>query len=253
MEIGTFLKELRIKAGLTQKDAAAGLQACGINKTHKAIYSYEKGHAEPNADIFLHLCKLYNCDNPLVEMAKMEGQQIPNNQFTTEEVLLVNNYRQLDYYGRDAVNSVMESELRRIHDSLENKKNASLQYEPDNLFVELPYYPMAAGMGTGRIVENANPEKMYVPLEEVPSGTDFLIVASGNSMLPKYESGDLLCIKSCNTINVGEIGLFNVNGEQVVKKLGEGVLESLNPDYSPISLKNSTVYVQGKVLGKLEE
>ena len=73
-------------------------------------------------------------------------------------------------------------------------------------------------------------------------------------MLPKYTSGDILLIKSANEVEIGEYGIFSVDGESFVKKFGGDRLISLNPEYGDISLSEfNRVVCFGKVLGKLKK
>ncbi len=62
----------------------------------------------------------------------------------------------------------------------------------------------------------------------------------------------MLLIEMTEEIAPGEIGIFLVNNESYVKKLGEGELSSLNPEYAPIPLTENSKCM-GKVLGKLEK
>lgn len=51
-------------------------------------------------------------------------------------------------------------------------------------------------------------------------------------------------------IQIGDIGIFSVNGECYVKKLGEKELISLNPKYNNIPL-NENAKCMGRVIDKL--
>ena len=61
---------------------------------------------------------------------------------------------------------------------------------------------------------------------------------------------DILLVESTSEIEVGEIGIFNINGQCYVKELGKTELISLNKDYENIPL-NETAIALGKVIGKL--
>lgn len=65
IQIAQILKSLRKQSGLTAQQVAQILNQKGFNISFKTIYGYEKGIAMPNADMFLELCKIYNCSNPL--------------------------------------------------------------------------------------------------------------------------------------------------------------------------------------------
>lgn len=50
---------------------------------------------------------------------------------------------------------------------------------------------------------------------------DFAVEVDGNSMEPDYLNGDILLVQSTPTIEVGEVGVFTLNGDGYVKELGE--------------------------------
>lgn len=50
----------------------------------------------------------------------------------------------------------------------------------------------------------------------------YAVKVSGNSMEPLYHDEDILLIEPTCEIDVGEIGIFNVDGQAYVKKLGNG-------------------------------
>ena len=69
-------------------------------------------------------------------------------------------------------------------------------------------------------------------------------------MEPVYCDGDMLLVEMTEYIDIGEIGIFSVDNECYVKKLGENELISLNPNCKNIPL-NETAHCMGKVIDKL--
>ena len=60
--------------------------------------------------------------------------------------------------------------------------------------------------------------------------------------------------EKCDAIDVGEVGIFVVNGDAYIKELGNKCLISHNPAYKPIKLGSSdSVYCCGRVLGVVED
>lgn len=68
-------------------------------------------------------------------------------------------------------------------------------------------------------------------------------------MEPTYYDGDTLLVEMAEKIEIGEIGIFSVNNECFVKKLGHDELISLNPASKNIPL-NETARCMGRVIGK---
>ena len=70
-------------------------------------------------------------------------------------------------------------------------------------------------------------------------------------MLPQYSDGDVVAVEVASAILDGEIGVFMVNGESVIKKQGKGKLISLNPEYEDIVLHEyDYVKTVGRALDK---
>ena len=65
-----------------------------------------------------------------------------------------------------------------------------------------------------------------------------------------YLDGDMLLVEMAEEIKIGEIGIFLVDNESYVKKLGNTELISLNPDYKNIPLTENS-RCMGKVIDKL--
>lgn len=117
------------------------------------------------------------------------------------------------------------------------------------------YFDMPASAGSGEwLGDDSSYSIINVPLTEESRRADFVIRVSGDSMEPKFYNGDKLLILKTQTLNIGEIGVFVLNGESYVKKLGNSTLVSLNPFYRNIPYgKDDTISVVGKVIGRVEE
>lgn len=90
--------------------------------------------------------------------------------------------------------------------------------------------------------------------DEIPDDYDAIAYVVGNSMEPKIKNGDYLFIKNTPQIDYNTIGIFQVDGANYVKKLRQGYLESLNPDYEDIHLDESNdIRTIGKVVSIYRE
>ena len=75
---------------------------------------------------------------------------------------------------------------------------------------------------------------------------------NGRSMEPAYRDGDIVFVERTEAVHEGETGIFFLNGDGYIKRLGHGELLSLNPEYGPIPLAEFDDFrCQGRVLGKL--
>lgn len=59
--------------------------------------------------------------------------------------------------------------------------------------------------------------------------------------------------KKCDSVDVGEVGIFVVNGDVYIKELGDGCLISRNEKYKSIKLtENDSIYCCGRVIGVID-
>ena len=118
----------------------------------------------------------------------------------------------------------------------------------------IPFYRTPASAGTGSWLSDETPvEYTNVPKTEKTSSADFMLEVRGDSMQPKFFDGDRILIKNSESIYEGEIGVFILNGESYIKKMGRNELISLNPAYGPIKLTEyDDIRCAGKVLGTLD-
>lgn len=90
--------------------------------------------------------------------------------------------------------------------------------------------------------------------DEIPDDYDAIAYVVGNSMEPKIKNGDYLFIKNTPQVDFNTIGIFQVDGANYVKKLRQGYLESLNPDYEDIHLDESNdIRIIGEVVSIYRE
>ena len=121
-------------------------------------------------------------------------------------------------------------------------------------WVTRPIYrdPAAAGVPL-----DASPdwETVDFPAGDVPKEALFGVRIQGDSMEPAYKDGDIVFIhKQDEPVREGEIGVFSLNGEGYMKRLGHKELESLNPKYPAIPIRQyDDLRCFGKVLGKLSK
>jgi phage repressor protein C with HTH and peptisase S24 domain len=73
-------------------------------------------------------------------------------------------------------------------------------------------------------------------------------------MEPKYHNGDILLIQECESVEVGELGIFVLDGSAYFKQYGGDRLISFNSEYGDIMLKDfDSAECYGKVVGKLKK
>ena len=111
------------------------------------------------------------------------------------------------------------------------------QAETTEITVDIPtikrkhsYYKVSAGTGYGLDEGDAWQDEIEIPDTPANRKADFCITITGNSMEPVYKDGDIVLVKSQKSIDLGQIGIFNVGGKGYIKKYGRDRLISLNED-----------------------
>lgn len=193
------------------------------------------------------------------------------NNFTLEgdEIRLVEEYRRLDSHGKELVMMVAGKERERVsrveyapapaarRESAIITAPITRRYRDSGAFggkLDIDLYDLPVSAGTGEYLDSANAEKISVNRTPATEGADYALRISGNSMEPKYHNGDILLVETADSVEVGELGIFILDGNGYFKVYGGDCLISLNPEYGKIMLKDfGEVVCLGKVRGKLKK
>lgn len=237
-EIANTLKRLREQTGLTADEVGSK-----IGKSGKTVNAWENGRGQPDADVLIELCKIYKVDNILAEF---NSTLKSNYSLNHDEQNIINKYRELDEFGKKAVNVVIEVEIERMN-SLKN-------VEEDFDTIEIPYYEDKAAAGSGYMLNDNGYEMFTVKRSRITERADFIVSVYGASMEPEYYDGDKVLVHAQPDVYEGEIGIFIINGDGFIKQKGSNKLISLNRDYDDIYIMpDDNIICSGKVLGKLNE
>ena len=113
--------------------------------------------------------------------------------------------------------------------------------------------PVSAGVGEF-LADSTRIEDIVIPDDPRTAEADYALRINGDSMEPKYHSGDILLVQHAETVEEGELGIFVLDGAGYFKKYGGDHLISLNPRYAPIPLRDfANVACYGRVVGKLKK
>ncbi len=114
-------------------------------------------------------------------------------------------------------------------------------------------YAAPASAGLGMFLDSSDSESIEIALNDISAQATYALRVRGDSMQPKFYDDDIVLIKSQPNIQCGEIGVFVVNHESYIKKLGDCELISLNSKYENIKLnENDAIYCMGLVLGVVD-
>lgn len=163
--------------------------------------------------------------------------------FKSQEVLIIKKYRTLDEYGKKAVDDLLNTEHERC---------TYIEPEERAITIEIKRSILPASAGSGEFLSDEYLEPREYPDCENARRADVVIPVSGDSMEPKFYDGDELYVRLQPAVEIGEIGIFIIEGKGYVKEYAEDRLISLNPEYDDVyPSEYGECRCVGKVLGKV--
>lgn len=203
-----MLKKGRSKSGYTQAQVAEMLGIKG-----NTLSGYETGASEPDIDTYLQLCKIYDLDYVSILEKAYNLKPMDEIALSIDEQDHIKKYRSLDSLDKKAIDVLLDTLSKR-----QSEQAAEfIQLESPML---LPFYGRIVSAGTGQYVfDDIPPEMIEVESNHINMQADFAVGVYGDSMEPTYSDGDVLLIKKQPSVNVGEIGIFMINGGESEKSI----------------------------------
>ncbi len=189
-----------------------------------------------------------------------------NYTLSAQEIRMVETFRQLDAHGKELTLLVLEKEKERAlgaeTEVVARPERARVLSQPSLRTPSVSasglgkrticLYDMPVSAGLGIDLSDVMESEIRIPDNAKTQDADYALRISGNSMEPKFHEGDILLIQNCDSVEVGELGIFVLDGEGYFKKFDGDKLLSLNPIYAPIPLKDfSDIQCVGRVIGKM--
>ncbi|HEL9633915.1 TPA: helix-turn-helix transcriptional regulator [Streptococcus suis] len=159
---------------------------------------------------------------------------IPLPNFDPRKTILLSNYDKLNDTRKNKLLATSETLLAEEQGKVIDISEKRAEYEARKR-ISLPV-PGKVSAGTGYWQEDDYDTMVDFYADDIPdeSKYDTVAVVVGHSMEPKIKNGDFLFIKLKDQVDLNKIGIFQVDGENYVKKLKSDHLQSLNPDYDNI-------------------
>lgn len=181
-------------------------------------------------------------------LSDFEGEAKETPLYSSEAIELAKDYDGLDGHGKRVLRLVADEEKVRC---VERARSARNEDSPEIIYFNLPQYHQRMSAGTGQPAGNEWGENLLLT-KQPPQGASYVATISGDSMEPTYHDGDSLFIQATVDIQLGQVGVFLMDGQQWVKELGDGVLISHNPAYPPRPMTED-IRCQGLVLGVCDD
>lgn len=254
MQLNEKIRTLRIQKEMTQKELG---RKVGVSDT--SIKCWESGTKNPSMENLILLAQVLcvTTDNLLgISETYLTSNDL---HLSKSETKLITNYRKLDVYGQRVVESVCAIEMDRVNSCNVHSQENSNTYSSRlvTLPKKIPKYftPIAAGYSVP--LDDDEYELIDTDMY-TPSDADFAVEISGNSMFPYINDGDIVYAKRTTDLEIGDIGIFCVDGAMYCKQFyidhgGNLTLVSANPELRNSNVElpadcDSSIVCYGKVL-----
>lgn len=124
--------------------------------------------------------------------------------------------------------------------------------EPEQLIkIMHSFYKVSAGRGFD-LSGDDEWEEIEIPDTREARKADYALTIQGDSMEPIYYNGDIVLVKKQDAIDIGQVGIFVLDGSGFIKKYNGDRLISLNEKYDDILLEDySDCRCDGRVIGRV--
>ena len=125
--------------------------------------------------------------------------------------------------------------------------------EPEQQLIKImhSFYKVSAGRGFD-LSGDDEWEDIEIPDTHEARKADYALTIQGDSMEPIYYDGDIVLVKKQDSVEIGQVGIFVLDGSGFIKKYSGDRLISLNEKYDDILLDDySDCHCNGRVIGRV--
>ena len=191
--IGRAIAKARRDNGLSLAALSALLRDYGVNASPPAISKWETGAHIPSA-------YQYNALRSALDIEDLLGPE-----WTPE--LDDAGLQKLEEYKSDLIATGRYRPQRTVLETVR--------------YAEMPVSMLAVSAGTGAFLDEDSFEMVSFPEHLIPPGAERGIRVSGDSMEPVYHDGQIVWMQRCETLCVGEVGIFLYDGCGYLKEYRE--------------------------------
>ena len=233
---GKVIREHRIALGMTQVQLAEAVNVPKNNVTH-----WEAGRTRPD----LNTVPLV-CDALKIDLATFFGVNEHFEALSSTDRNILRSIQALPEHDRRILQATINSMLEIVR---QDQWAWCRDY-----YMPVMRNEQSAAAGFGETLQAPSQQRVFIRKNPLAMRADEIVRVNGESMEPEYHHGQDVYVQHTSEIQIGEIGLFVVNGAGYIKQLARKRLHSLNPDYPDVPLNETDdVRCIGKVIGKVEE
>ncbi|MCM1008763.1 MAG: XRE family transcriptional regulator [Ruminococcus flavefaciens] len=212
------------------------------------ISAWHKRGTNPAADTISTIADFFEVSTDYLLTGKEKNSS--SSKLTDEEQEMLDLFNAL---SRD--NKIRIKERATVLAELETQIETAVEEESEehHLEIDCSTYRVSAGIDF-ELGEGDEWYEIEVPDTPEARKADFALKIKGNSMEPIYFDGDIVLVKKQPSVDIGEIGIFNIEGNGYIKKFGGNKLISLNAEYDDIHLSDydeERIHCFGKVIGRV--
>lgn len=162
-----------------------------------------------------------------------------------EYQFIISSYQELSKNNKQLLQDILTS---MIEIQLEEERRSQIKV----ITIRLMRNKVSAGIGYD-LNFNSDDDFKNIEVLDTPEAesADFAVTVEGESMSPDFHDGDIVLVKQQDNIDIGQIGIFTIDGDGYIKEYGEDCLISHNPKYPDIYPEEyQEVKCYGLVLGK---
>ena len=236
------LKQIMSERNLRQVDILESSKPfqkkLGVKMGRSALSQYVTGKSKPDDKKLSLLSQTLDVSEAWLMGYDVDMKRIPDEERVSEsipEILTI--YNQLEEPRQEKVLDFASAQLNEQ----EKSKAVSIFEKLRNEDYIIDYVEGLVAAGHGTFQEDNLHMEVKLRAADVPDKYDTIAKVAGDSMEPLIEDNDLLFIKITSQVDVNDIGIFQINGKNFVKKLkrdydGSWYLQSLNSGYEEIYL-----------------
>ena len=261
-----FYERLKYACKNANTTVTATLKAIGIGTANG---TYWKNGSIPSSDVVVKLAEFLKISTDYLLLGKEQ------NIITDDTQELITNYNAVDIVAkamiRERAQTLAELAAERAAQEAEKvskeKKKAAEKSKPitiapaadeaseqdEERLIEIRHsvYKVSAGCGF-ELDEGDNWETIEISDTPEARRADYALTISGDSMEPVYYDGDIVLVKMQDTVEMGQIGIFILDGSGYIKKYCGDHLVSLSEDCNDRPLSDyEDVRRSGRVIGRV--
>ena len=211
--------------------------ACKNSGISESAYKkWEK--SSPKSDTIIKLASMLNFSIDYLLTGK--EPTIP-----AEYQFIISSYQELSKNNKQLLQDILTS---MIEIQLEEERRSLIKV----ITIRLMRNKVSAGIGYD-LNFNSDDDFKNIEVLDTPEAesADFAVTVEGESMSPDFHDGDIVLVKQQDNIDIGQIGIFTIDGDGYIKEYGKDCLISHNPEYPDIYPEEyQEVKCYGLVLGK---